>query len=226
MVKHKTLFATRHALVWLGASAVWRAPAADQARLGDWLARDWPLVLARPQGDEPAGWLRLGAALPPSAGKRRLTLFAPTANIKRWRSPLTLGVVIAAAPLTWRPALHALATQTRAVGVPEPGVFGGFAWQALTGLPYVGPASDLDLIWRLSDPSQPEALFDLLGRWEQATGRRADGEVLLPAAAAVAWRELASNAPKVLVKAPAGVRLQARADVFAALTAPFLPCAA
>ncbi len=206
----------RHALLRLAPDADWRAldPAAS-GRLRAWLAAGFPAVLARCQGDEPSGWLRLGVPLPPAEGKRRLTLLTPRAAIADWRPPLSLRAALPTAPKAWTPALARMRALAEALGL-EPAVFGAFAWQALTGLEYVHAGSDLDLAWRPRAREELWALLVALPEWEAATGRRTDGELLLPDGAGVCWRELASGAARVLVKAPAAVELRSRREVLAA----------
>jgi len=208
----------RHALAWLRPDAAWRADAPAAAPLlSAWFAAGRPAVVARPRGGEPVGHLRLGVALPPAAGKQRLGLTVAADRVAAWRAPLPLHALGRSVPPDWRGALAALQRRRRALGLSEPAVYGSFAWQALTGLAYVGPGSDLDLAWALATPAALDALCDLLAGWERTTGRRVDGEVLLPGAAAVCWRELAGGAAQVLVKAPDGARLQSRAAIRAAL---------
>lgn len=97
----------------------------------------------------------------------------------------------------------------------EPCVYGSFAWQALTEECYVTPKSDLDLIWRPRSFPQLNALFSALPKWEMTSGRRADGEIVLPSGDAVCWRELASKAPRILVKSHSSVELRSRAELLA-----------
>ena len=111
--------------------------------------------------------------------------------------------------------LFRLAALARAIAV-DPGVYGSFAWQALTGERYLAPGSDIDLLWRPRDTAQLDSLIAALIEWEQETGRRADGEVLLANGDAVCWRELASGSARVLVKSDAAVALRERADFLAA----------
>jgi len=169
-------------------------------------------VVARRQGDEPDDCLRLGVALPASEGKRRLCLAAPRSSIQSHRGPLSLREVIDAGPGDWNDALHRLAEAADAIAL-EPGVYGSFAWQVLTGQGYLTSSSDIDLLWRPRSAAQLDALTGLLFRWERETGRRADGEVLLPDGDAACWRELRRESPRVLVKSHASVALRARSDL-------------
>ncbi|CAD0306081.1 malonate decarboxylase holo-[acyl-carrier-protein] synthase [Xanthomonas hortorum] len=205
----------RHALVWLHPDARWQAltPGA-QPRLQQWFAAGLPAVVARGDGSEAPGTLRLGVPLPPSEGKQRLALSASSVDIARSTAPLLLDAVIAHAPTDAQPALQALLVQTRANAL-QPRVFGSFAWQALTGLAYVHAQSDLDLSWSIETPEQAHAVVTLLQRWEQRHGLRADGELLLADdGTAVNWREYAGSAQQVLVKSNHGCRLASRTALF------------
>lgn len=211
--------ARRHDLVWLRPQARWQAltPGA-QARLREWFDAGLPAVVARRDGNEPTDAVRLGVPLPPDENKQRLALYANAADIARLRAPLGLDEVLPHAPPRARWALRSLARQARDIGL-TPGVFGSFAWQALTNLSYVSETSDLDLLWPVVDAAQAEAIATMLSAWEQRHGLRADGELHLPGDAAVNWREYASDAHQVLVKSESGCALQARETLFARSTA-------
>ncbi|RXR02021.1 malonate decarboxylase holo-[acyl-carrier-protein] synthase [Pseudoxanthomonas composti] len=200
----------RHTLVWLQPQAAWQAltPGAH-ARLAAWFAAGHPAVVARRQEHDAQDVLRLGVPLPPGEGKQRLALVASQAAIRRASAPPTLDQVRAAAPADWAVALDDLREVSCTLG-QRPGVFGGFAWQAITGLPYVHAASDLDLLWQVTAPSQAQAIVQQLRRWEARHGRRADGECVLPDGRAFSWREYAGAADKVLVKAHGQCTLVAR----------------
>lgn len=206
--------AGRHALVWLRPAAQWQAltPGA-QPRLQQWFAAGLPAVVARRDGSEAPGSMRLGVPLPPAQDKQRLSLTVRVDEIARCTAPLALDAVLAHAPDTAQPALQALLTQCQATAL-QPRVFGSFAWQALTGLAYVHAHSDLDLLWTVQTPEQAQAVLALLQRWEQRHGQRADGELLLPDDRAVNWREYAGSAQQVLVKSSNRCRLLPRAALF------------
>jgi phosphoribosyl-dephospho-CoA transferase len=207
----------RHALGWVDASAHWIALGESSVEsLRTWLAADRPAVAARFQGDEPPGFLRLGVALPPSTGKQRLSFAAPRSAIKRTRSALSLREIADSCPADWQGDVRDLLTMASALTL-DPRVYGSFAWQALTGDRYVGPESDIDLAWHPRSGAQLHALTAALLHWERSTGRRADGEVVLPGGDAVCWRELASQCTRVLVKSHASIVLRTRSDCLAAL---------
>ncbi len=199
----------RHSLVWLRPES--RAAVAAQVTDGElhehvaaWLAADRPLVVARqPCGATQIDTIAAGLALPPAQGKRRIALSVAADGIDRHTLPLRLADAIAHAPVSWQPALAELDAAATDIDL-ELRVFGSLAWQALSGLPYLTPQSDIDLLWHPQSNAQLQQGIALLARWEQTSGLRADGEVLFGAGSAVSWREWATsksgNGQRVLVK--------------------------
>lgn len=94
-------------------------------------------------------------------------------------------------------------------------VFGAFAWQHLSGLPYVHARSDIDLLWQVGDARQADQLVERLQHWESAFGHRVDGELCLVDGGAVNWREYAGRSREVLVKRLDGAALELRDALFA-----------
>lgn len=174
------------------------------AQVAAWLAADRPLVVARqPCGAALSDRISVGLALPPAQGKRRISLVVAMQDIVRHTPPLRLSDAIAHAPAGWQPALAEL----DAVAIRndlELRVFGSLAWQALSGLNYMTPQSDIDLLWHPLSHMQLQQDIALLARWEQSSGLRADGEVLFGINCAVSWREWATlksgSDQRVLVK--------------------------
>lgn len=205
----------RHTLVWLDPHGSWQAlQPAVQDQLRAWFAQGRPAIVARRDDGADDGQLCLGVPLPLDLGKRRLALRANGQAVRRHTSPCALADVLAHAPEDWCDALDALARAAGAHGL-MPRVFGSFAWQALTGLTYIGPDSDLDLLWSVDDARRAGTVVTLLQRWEAAHGRRADGELVRADGSAVNWREYASDAAQVLVKRHDGCMLQPRDALFA-----------
>lgn len=180
-----------------------------RAVVENWLASGWPLVVARQTGPQPADF---GLPLPPRLGKRRLRLSMAPNFVRAVRMPLRLGAATASAPPDWRAPLEELEREAAAADL-EFRVFGSFLWQALTGWPYVGPASDLDLLWSPADSAELDAGCRLLRDWEARTAKRADAEIAFPSGRAVAWREWA----RVRRAGPPGARVLAKSLREAAL---------
>lgn len=215
--------APRHALLrvspaaWaavLEARPEWQA----EPLLAHWAERGWPLVARRRGECEAGGGVAAGLPLPPSAGKRRLAVLLPRGTVTEIRPPLPLADALPSAPPGWRPVLEALL----ALGAEHhatPRVFGSLGWTALTGLDYLGPASDLDLLWPVLPPVRMEALLAALARIEARAPMRLDGEVLLPDGSGANWRELQAGGAEILVKGTGDVALHPRAAFLGAAEA-------
>ncbi|MBP2306524.1 malonate decarboxylase holo-[acyl-carrier-protein] synthase [Azospirillum melinis] len=204
----------RHGWVRLGDGWVGhlRSPlaSAERAEVADWCAAGRPLVIARRRSEDEVGELRLGLATP---DKRRIGLHVAVEAVTGRLPPLPLAEAVDAAPALWRPMLTDLARRAEELGTAA-AVYGSLAWQQRTGLPYVRPESDVDLLFAPCDRWQLDRLLELLA--ELGDGNpRLDGEILLPDGATVAWRELAGRPARLLVKGTAEVGLRDLASVLA-----------
>ena len=184
---------SRHTLVWVrpecrAAVAAAVKEEATHRHVASWLVADRPLVVARQPDVALPDILEVGLALPPALGKCRIALRVDRHDIVRHSPPLRLAEVISPAPAAWQAALLALDSAAADIGL-ELRVFGSFAWQTLSGLSYLTPQSDIDLLWHPRSQMQLQQGIALLARWEQSSGMRADGEVLFGANRAVSWRE-------------------------------------
>jgi phosphoribosyl-dephospho-CoA transferase len=213
----------RHDLLTV-APAAWGALLAQRPdldgipHLAGWAARGWPVIVRRRVPGEDGALVPAGLPLPPTLGKRRIGLALPPEAV-RPRPGLTLAEAHGAAPAAWHPTLDALLAHG-AVHGRVARVFGGLLWQALTGLPYLSPASDLDLLW--PGPVDPAFLAGLAGLAARAP-MRLDGEIDLADGFAVNWRELHAAGPGDTVLAKGLERLELR-PVPALVPAP-LPAA-
>jgi phosphoribosyl-dephospho-CoA transferase len=200
----------RHTLVWIRPEchATVAAQVVDdamRAQVAAWLAGDRPLVVARQPvlGESLPDTIAVGLALPPAQGKRRIAFSVAAKDITRHTPPLRLGDAIVHAPAEWKSALAELHDAAINIDI-ELRVFGSLAWQALSGIQYLTPQSDIDLLWHPQSHAQLQKGIALLARWEQANDLRADGEVLFGGSSAVSWREWATlksiNEQRVLVK--------------------------
>jgi len=206
----------RHKLVWLSAegwlAARASAPVEHGAALQRWQDNDWPLVARRRDAGQASGEsnrsLSLGLPLPPdpdSGVKVRIALQVPAATVARATDPLPLKDVLPALPDAWRAAMTALIDESVGLHLR---VFGSTALQALTGLPYIGPASDIDLLFYPQTAQQLRAGLALLARHSAALPL--DGEIVFPRGEAVAWKEWRAaqdSHARVLVKEIDTVRL-------------------
>ncbi len=157
--------------------------------------------------DAPADTCFAAVALPSASDRIRIAISFADEAIVRTASPLRLDEVIAAAPTDRRPALDHLRARAATIGTTLH-VYGSFAWQAICGEACVTPSSDLDLLWDARDANHAATVIATLRDWESTHGLRADGEARFADGGAVAWRELASSAARVLVKRDDGVALE------------------
>ena len=171
-----------------------------------WAEAGHPLVARRRTENDPEGRVALGLPLPPNLGKRRIAVTVEPADILRVSRCPALRAAAGFAPATWHPTLEELLRLAATVGI-EPLVFGSLAWAALTRLDYLGPTSDLDLLWRLGLNQDASGLLDGLRRIALDAPMRLDGEVIDPEDRGANWRELASGNAEVLVKGLTAVEL-------------------
>lgn len=191
-----------------------RSPLApgEQALLMDWWAQGRPFVVLQGDAADADGDVRLGLTLP---DKRHIALHVGQEAVLNARPPLALGDVLWRAPEAWRSVLRRLHFLGETLGMPV-GVFGSLAWEALCGVRYVRTDSDVDLLFSPRTWKAVERILYELETVSRVPGEvRLDGEVLLPDGGAVAWRELASWPPRLMVKGPRGASLRAWADVTA-----------
>ena len=213
----------RHKLAWLSPQG-WRqalAAAPEHAQtLHSWRREDWPLVARRRDADADlaSNTVALGLPLPPCPvkGKVRIPLRLPAGAVLRSSEALTLASLLPALPPRWQAAAAGLSAQAAAQRITLR-VYGSAAWQALTGLHYIGPRSDLDLLFYPENMAALQAGEALFRR--HADHLPLDGEIVFPSGRAVAFKEwlLAQEAgagTRVMVKDESGVSLQ-RIDALA-----------
>ena len=116
--------------------------AEDRDEVEGWRWRGLPLVVARRQPADGEDDLRLGLALP---DKRRLGVHVAASAAVAHADPPALTAALASAPEAWRPRLGAVVRLANELGAPAR-VFGSLAWQHLSGLRYLRPDSDVDLL--------------------------------------------------------------------------------
>lgn len=213
----------RHMLVWLsepGWLAVLRAAQPrHRAALTLWQGQDWPAVVRRFDLDARPDEVCLGLPLPPdqdTGEKVRIALRAQAMEISRTSPAVELRSALRCAG-PWREALAALEREAEHLHLR---IYGSMAMQALTGLLYLTPASDIDILFH---PRSQEELHDgvaLLSR--HAAHAPLDGEIVFPGGQAVSWKEwrmAMDNPAKVIVKELHAVRLADTASLLATLEA-------
>lgn len=179
----------RHQLVSLAPGAPDPLPDfVPQSARAAWQAADRPLIVRRGARDN---GVPLGFPLPPDMGKARIGFCLPPQDLVSRCAP-TLLALLPAAPTHWRGTLEAADVLARAQGI-KISAFGALLWQALTGLAYLHPGSDLDLLWHCParmPPGLPKAIATL----DDRAPMRLDGEVVVDGCG-VQWRELAMAGP-------------------------------
>lgn len=210
---------SRHDLVWLTragwGAALEQAPQQDTI-LRDWFEHDWPAVVRRHEPGLGDDVVCLGMPLPLAEGVRqRLALVADAGHVARRSPPLTIADALASAPSRWLAPLLALQRDFTGLDLR---VYGSLAMEAITGLPYLRPASDIDLLLRVATKDALRAGVALLER--HALLLPLDGEIVFPAGDAVAWKEWVAarrDGARVLVKSLHTVRLDDPSELEASL---------
>lgn len=199
----------RHDLVGIN-HAGWSAALAARPELFDekiiarWIVEGWPLIATRAAPDETR--VTLGLPLPPSAGKRRLSILMDPENIVFTIRPPELYHVRDVAPPSWWSTLDRVREIAERHAV-ETRVFGSLAWHSITGMEYLSAGSDLDLLFYVRSDTNLDCLAAGLAGIDVSAPVRLDGELIRNDGAAVGWREFHSGAHEVLVKTCRGVVL-------------------
>jgi phosphoribosyl-dephospho-CoA transferase len=194
--------------VW---ASVLRTPLADLPLLAKWADRGWPAIVRRRGEADNRHLVPVGVPLPPAAGKRRVALLIPPEGVLQRSRPPLLHASASAADPHWRSTIEALVAVGARSGI-EPAAFGSLLWQHLTGLAYLTPHSDLDVLWPIPANFDVHSLVCNIAQVQRDAPLRIDGEIIFPDGSAVNWRELwnarqAADGATVLAKTVESVRL-------------------
>ena len=196
----------------LWATSLARCSTAERVPLVErWAEQGWPVIVRRRIEAEDARLVPVGLPLPPSAGKCRVALQIPPGSVLQRSSPPLLETAASVSKPEWRSTIAALLSLGARTGI-EPRVFGSLLWQYQTGLTYLSPSSDLDVLWPIPAGSDVLSLVFGIADVQRDAPVRIDGEVMFSNGSAVNWRELlnAHQSPDcitVLVKTMNGVRI-------------------
>lgn len=203
----------RHARVWLewpaSSPVVTVADENHRAAIEAHAGRGHPFVARRRQPCDVADGVPLGLRLPRGHAVRSLPLCVPAAAIHEVADAMPLAEALEhelAIPPTWRQTLQSLVRQMQDIDV-VPRIYGSLAWQIGTGVAYLADDSDLDLLVRPASMEQAKACLDILNETSCSAAMHLDGEMEFPDGSAVAWKELAGGATKMLIKKNDGVAL-------------------
>jgi phosphoribosyl-dephospho-CoA transferase len=203
----------RHTRVWLNWPTSMATIDADEAHrpaIEAHAARNHAFVARRRQTcDASSDGVLLGLRLPRSSAVRSVPFRMSVTGIRQTADAMTLPESLACEsrmPIAWRHALQSLVRQMEDIGTIAH-VYGSLAWQVDTGTIYLADDSDIDLLVRPVSRQQANAVLALLQETSASAPAYLDGEIEFPDGSAVAWRELASGASKVLVKKGDGIEL-------------------
>jgi phosphoribosyl-dephospho-CoA transferase len=177
--------------------------------LTGWASRGWPAIIRRRQCAEVSADVAIGVPLPPSLGKARIALTTTASAILSVEPPPLLIEVAAHASARGNNTLAILAKR-----LPHARCFGSFAWEHLTGLNYVTPTSDIDLLITCADVAAADNAAGIIAELERSGVMAFDVELITPDDAAVHWREWQKGSEQILLKSIDGARLIERAAVF------------
>lgn len=177
-----------------------------------------PGIVCRPTTALEPGQIQLGIAFPFRHGGTRVrsAIVVGSRSVARFTDPfaVVLGADALGAPLG--PCLRALAAEADARGV-RLGVIGSAALEIVTGLPYTGTESDLDLVLGAAPCARLHQFAVGAAEIGAAHGVRIDAEVDLGADGGVKLVEVLSSSRTLLAKTLADVRMVAREEVMARL---------
>lgn len=180
--------------------------------LRDWLGAGRPLVIRRPCLSEEGTVIYAGIATPPAMGKLRLPLEVPSSAVAAISPPPGIEECDSLLQQT-------LAWERGIAGLREAGlrlrVFGSHAWQHLTGLAFISPASDIDLLLNVDSGDQLRAALHLLQAFDFGQMPRVDLEIVLRGDASFMWREFCNNASSILIKGNHTVWMETKDKVLA-----------
>lgn len=174
----------------------------------DWIATGRPFVATRQEPTSQTQGRKLALCRPRSDAPRRVALEVDITAILKWQEPVPLHQARAAAPVGWQPILQEIDRVGADLGLTFR-VFGSLAWQALTGLPYLHAASDVDLLldlppelWRrvFTPDGQLSPLLREVGELFSAAPFRCDCELRLARGPACSFGELRNHTTHVLLR--------------------------
>jgi len=221
----------RHQLVWLDEFGWYRALAAASSSasmsgqrtaeaatvlhcLEHWAEQRWPLVVTRQPVEPPAGVsdvpLALGLPAPARWERRAIGVSVSLRDVARRDEFPLLAALIPSLPANARAGGRSLCEGLARLGVVAR-AYGSYGWQQLTGLEYVHPHSDLDLLLDVATVAQADQACAQL-RDARLGPLRIDGELTFEDGRSVAWREWlrfrSRQTDRVLVKRIAGTTLE------------------
>ena len=145
-------------------------------------------------------------------GKHRIPLEIPRRAIRSVFPPPTLEECLPPGPLlaAFQPVLQICGTENLRM-------FGSYAWEFLTGLEYVSPASDLDALLSIDSISEWRNALGVLESWNPPENTRVDLEIVLHGDVSFLWKEYSGDSNRLLFKNNTTVWIGKKSDVDALL---------
>jgi len=183
----------------------------DFAVVAEWIRAGRPLIARTRRDQDAPDCVALGLPLPLDLGKKRIALAVNPSTVQSIALPPLLREVIDTLPVPQRARIEKLCEDLNAHAASVR-VVGSLAWQYLTGVVYLHPKSDIDVVIHATGIGELRMLLRILGESDLSPGPRIDGEIVAPGGAAVSWRELLGSGRDVLVKDIRGPRVALRED--------------
>jgi len=186
----------------------------DVVCLRKWLGKGRPVIIRRPCVSEDGKFLYVGLALPPDPIKRRLAFHLPFSSLANVVEP-PLWTECGDASSESSEMVSPILSATEAAELPLQ-TFGSYAWQHYTGLSYVTPNSDIDLLVPINRREDWRRFQQLMSE-TQKTDHRVDLEIILNGDASFNWREFEAPGTRLLFKGNRSVWMRDKSDVEALL---------
>jgi len=206
----------RHSFAWIADSgslspfAEDETPLNDVVRLRNWLGRGRPVIIRRPCRSEDGKSVYIGLSSPPDPVKRRLAFRLPFSSLANVVEPPLWTECAEAFPESSEMAGPILSV-IEAAKLPLQ-TFGSYAWQHYTGLSYVTPHSDIDLIVPINRREDWRRFRQLMSE-TQKTDQRVDLEINLNGDASFHWGEFQAPGRQLLFKGNRSVWMGDKSDV-------------
>jgi phosphoribosyl-dephospho-CoA transferase len=206
----------RHSFAWITDSGSISQFAASETLQDDvvclrkWLGKERPVIIRRPCVSEDGKLLYVGLALPPDPVKRRLAFHLPFSSLAHVVEP-PLWTECADAFSESSEMVSPILSATRAAELPLQ-TFGSYAWQHFSGLSYVTPHSDIDLLVPINRREDWRRFLRFMSE-TQKTHHRVDLEIVLHGDASFNWREFGAPGTRLLFKGNRSVWLGDKSDV-------------
>jgi phosphoribosyl-dephospho-CoA transferase len=210
----------RHCFAWVADSGnlsqfgEGETPLNDEVLLRNWLGRGRPVIIRRPCRSEDGKSVYVGLSLPPDPVKRRLAFRLPYSSLANVVEPPSWAECAEASPESSE-LVGPILSVIEAVKLPLQ-AFGSYAWQHYTGLSYVTPRSDIDLIVPINHREEWRRFWQLMSE-TQKTDQRVDLEIILNGDASFHWREFEAPGSQLLFKGNNSVRMGDKSDIEALL---------